>query len=107
MLTAVGAHSIVNETWPAGPLLLAERGLDLLLDVSVVLGERLFLFLGEQPERHPHDALRELRVQPVLAVLRAAGHVEIELAHARARARDIRLVPGHRTRPEVREEAEP
>src|SRR5204863_9060160 len=62
-----------------GRFLLAERGVDLLLDVPVVLAEPLLLLLGEDPERHTHQALRELHVQPVLAVLGAAGHVEIEL----------------------------
>src|SRR6185295_4467256 len=65
--------------------LFAERCLDLLLDVAVVLAERLFFFWREQPERHAHHALRELDVQPVLAVLRAAGDMEVELAQTGAR----------------------
>src|SRR5262245_4069985 len=84
--------------------LLAERVLDLLLDVAEVFAERPFLFLGEETERHAHDALRELHVQPILAVLRAARHVEIELTHARAIVAHVGLIPWHRARPEVGEE---
>src|SRR3954462_15592579 len=68
---------------------LAERVVDLLLDVAVVLAEELLLLLGQQPERHAHDALRELDVQPVLPVLRAARNVETQLADARAVVADV------------------
>ena len=54
------------------------------LDVPEVLAKKLLLVFGEEPERHPHHALRELHVQPVLAMFRPAGHVEIELTHGRA-----------------------
>ena len=80
----------------SGSALLAERGVDLLLDVPVVLAERLLLLLGEQPERHTHQALLELHVQPVLAVLRAPGYVEVELTQARAAVGDFDLIPRHR-----------
>ncbi len=82
-------------------LLFAERGVDLLLDVTEILAERFFLLLGEEAEGHAHDTLRELDVQPVLAELRAARDVEVELAEARARVADVGLIPWHRARPEI------
>src|ERR1700747_904754 len=79
---------------PSGRLrLLAEGGVDLLLDVAEILAEHLFLVFGQEPERHAQHALRELDVQPVLSVLGAARNVKIELAHARAVARNFSLIP--------------
>src|SRR3954470_11397430 len=87
-------------------LLLPERVVDLLLDAAVVLPELLFLLFGEKPERYAHHALGKFHVEPVLPVLRACRHLEIELTHARSIVADFGLVPGHRSRPEIREHPE-
>src|SRR5207248_3333493 len=87
--------------------LLAKRVVDLLLDVAVVLAKRLFFGVGEEPERDANRTLRELHVQPVLTVLRAARHVEVELTHAGAVVGDIGLIPWHRAGIKVGEEPEP
>src|SRR5262245_26928207 len=88
-------------------LLLAESLVDLLLDVLVVLVEQLGLVLGQDPERDPHDALRELHVEPVLAVRDpVAGDLEEEPADAGALVAQLDLVPGERALVEVGEEAD-
>src|SRR5262249_36333233 len=47
---------------------LPERVVDLLLDRFEVLPQQLFFVFRQDPERHAHDALFELHVEPVLTV---------------------------------------
>src|SRR5262245_43857866 len=83
-----------------------ERLVHLLLDAAEILAQHLLLVFRQETERHAQHALSELDVQPVLPVLRAAGDMEIELAHAGAIVGDFGLIPRHGARTEIREEAE-
>ena len=67
-----GIRRIQSDLRPRSALLLLEGLLDLLADVLVVLGQELLLLVGQNSEGHPHEALLELDVQPVLPVLDAA-----------------------------------
>src|SRR4051812_44639013 len=89
-----------------GLLLRLERLFDLLLDAAVVLRQHLLLFFSEDPERDADQALLELDVEPVLAVLDAARDVEIEAAEACTRVAQLDLVPRHGPLIEIREEAD-
>src|SRR5574339_285496 len=76
--------------------LLFKRVLNLLADVAVVLLQRLPLVLGEDPERHAHEGVREFHVEPVLTVLDAAGNLEIQPPEAAALVAQFDLVVRHR-----------
>ena len=54
-------------------LRILERLLDLLADVLVVLRQQLLFLLGQDSEGDAYQALLELHVQPVLAILDAPG----------------------------------
>src|SRR5215204_685608 len=81
-----------------------ERFLDLLANVAVVLRQQLLFFFGQDAERHAHDGLGELHVEPVLAVLDAAGHAEEEAAHAGTQVTELHVVPRPRAVVELGEE---
>ena len=87
-------------------LLRLERVLHLLLDVAVVLPERPLFLLGQDSEWHADQTFRELHVEPMLAILDATRHVEIEAAKAGAGVADLDLVVRHRGRIQVGEEAD-
>src|SRR6187455_1100172 len=87
-------------------LLRGHRLFDLLADVSVVLAQRLLLFGGEDLEGHAHEALGELDVQPVLAVLDPARDVEIQAPYARTPRAELNLIPVPHGLVQIGEEAD-
>src|SRR4051812_35885307 len=89
-----------------GLLLRREGLLHLLADVAVILVGDLLLVLGEDAERDADERLLELHVQPVLAVLDAAGDLEIHPPETGAVVAHLELIPGHRAILDVAEEAD-
>ena len=100
------SHALCHSSALTQLLLRLERVLDLLADGLVVLVQQLLFLFGQDSERHAHQALLELHVEPMLAVRDAARHLEVEPAEARAFVAELDLVNRHHARVQVGEEGE-